>query len=137
MKNGFIQYSVRGLLTFSWKGWIVNILQELLWKIYLEAFELVFKCLVNRFEQEYLKKYENFQQVLILAAVKKNSDSRLDQVYEFFYEENLKVQLEIFSNIFNQKKKNLCYGDVITYFKWIKPEFQDLIPEVCKILSWF
>ena len=71
---------------------------------------------------------------MILAAGRKNSDERLDQVLEFLDEENLKVHLKISSNIFNQKK-NLCYGDIITYFKWMKPEFLDLIPEVCKFFE--
>ena len=35
------------------------------------------------FEQGNLKKYEILQQVLILAAGRKNSDERLDQVLEF------------------------------------------------------
>ena len=61
----------------------MNILQGLIWKIYLKAFELDCKDLLNRFEKGNLKKYENLQQVLILAAGRKNSDERLDQVLEF------------------------------------------------------
>ena len=36
------------------------------------------------FEQGNLKKYQNLQQVLILAAGRKNSDEKLDQVLEFY-----------------------------------------------------
>ena len=62
----------------------MNILQGLIWKIYLKAFELDCKDLLNRFEQGNLKKYENLQQVLILTARGKNSDEKLDQVLEFY-----------------------------------------------------
>ena len=33
------------------------------------------------------------------------------------------------------RRENLCYGDIIAYFKQIKPEFQDLKPLVCKIFE--
>ena len=40
-----------------------------------------------------------------MAAGRKNSDERFDQVLEFFDKENLTMQFKIFSNILNQKKK--------------------------------
>ena len=33
------------------------------------------------------------------------------------------------------RRENLCYGEIIAYFKQIKPEFQDLKPLVCKIFE--
>ena len=36
--------------------------------------------------------------------------------------------------MFNQRE-NLCYGEIITYFKQIKPEFLDLTPLVCNIFE--
>ena len=44
-------------------------------KIYLESYGLVCECLTNRFEQEGLKN-ENLQEVLVLAAGKKNYDEK-------------------------------------------------------------
>ena len=69
-------------------------------KIYLESYGLVCECLTNRFEQEGLKN-ENLQEVLVLAAGKKNYDEKLKEILDFYTDDfepdNLKSQLKVFT----------------------------------------
>ena len=72
---------------------------------YEKMFIAAFECLENRFNQNGLEYYEALQQVLILAASKKNYDTELKKILGFynnershdFDEDILKTQLQIFS----------------------------------------
>ena len=74
----------------------------------------------------------------MLAAGKKNYNEKLKEIFDFYTDDfepdNLKSQLKVFTNTFPQKE-DISYGDIITYFKQLKPELKVLIPEVCKIFE--
>ena len=51
--------------------------------MFIAAFEKNIECLENRFNQNGLEYYEALQQVLILAASKKNYDTELKKFLDF------------------------------------------------------
>ena len=83
--------------------------------MFIAAFEKNIECLENRFNQNGLEYYEALQQVLILAASKKNYDTELKKILGFynnershdFDEDILKTQLQIFFKTFFIK--NTCF----------------------------
>ena len=96
------------------------------------------KCLKSRFEQKSLEMYENLQQLLLLAAQGKHYDDVLAKVLDFygedFDEDNLKAQMKIYKSMF-QDQKDIEYGDIIPFFKNLKPEMRNLLSEVCKVVE--
>ena len=72
--------------------------------MFIAAFEKNIECLENRFNQNGLECYEALEQVLILAASKKNYDTELKKILGFynnershdFDEDIFKTQLQIF-----------------------------------------
>ena len=92
------------------------------------------ECLKSRFEQKSLEMYENLQQLLLLAAHrKKYDDDVLAKVLDFygedFDEDNLKAQMKIYKSMF-QDQKDIEYGDIIPFFKNLKPEMRNLLSKV-------
>ena len=104
-------------------------------KMFIAAFEKNIECLENRFNQNGLEYYEALQQVLILAASKKNYDTELKKILGFynnersqdFDEDILKTQLQIFSKNFPLKEQ-LSIIDIENYSR-------KLLSEVGKILE--
>ena len=86
--------------------------------------------------------YEALQQVLILAASKKNYDTELKKILGFynnershdFDEDILKTQLQFFSKNF-PPKEHLFFDDIHNYFKEMKPSSRRLLSEVGKFLE--
>ena len=82
------------------------------------------------------------QQVLILAASKKNYDTELKKILGFYNNERshdfdkdiLKTQLQIFSKNFPLKEQ-LSNIDIENYYKKIEPSSRKLLSEVGKILE--
>jgi hypothetical protein len=111
-------------------------------KMFIAAFEKNIECLENRFNQNGLEYYEALQQVLILAASKKNYDTELKKILGFynnershdFDEDILKTQLQIFSKNFPLKEQ-LSIIDIENYFKELEPSSRKLLSEVGKILE--
>ena len=58
--------------------------------MFTAAFEKNIECLENRFNQNGLEYYEALQQVLILAASKKNYDTELKKILGFYNNISLK-----------------------------------------------
>ena len=110
--------------------------------MFIAAFEKNIECLENRFNQNGLEYYEALQQVLILAASKKNYDTELKKILGFynnershdFDEDILKTQLQIFSKNFPLKEQ-LSIIDIENYFKEMEPSSRKLLSEVGKILE--
>ena len=46
----------------------------------------------------------------------------------------LKAQMKIYKNMF-QDEKSKSYGDIIPFFKKLKPQMRNLLSEVCKVLE--
>merc|ERR1712008_345471 len=88
------------------------------------------------------RRYEPLQQVLILAASKKNYDTKLKKNLEFYNDERshdfdediLKTQLQIFSKNFPLKEQ-LSIIDIENYFKEMEPSSRPMLSEVGKILG--
>ena len=97
------------------------------------AFDRNIESLENRFNQNGLEYYEALQQVLILAASKKNYDTELKKILGFYNNERshdfdkdiLKTQLQIFSKNFPLKEQ-LVFDDIENYFKEIEPTSRKL-----------
>ena len=107
-------------------------------KIYFQVLDMNLECLKSRFEQKSLEMYENLQQLLLLATQGKNYDDVLAKVLDFygedFDEDNLKAQMKIYKSMF-QDQKDIEYGDIIPFFKNLKPEMRNLLSEVCKVVE--
>ena len=112
--------------------------KEIFRKIFFQALTLNLECLKSRFEQKGLKMYENLQELLLLAAQGKCYDEVLNEVLDFygedFDEDNLRAQMKIYKNMF-QGEKSKSYGDIIPFFKKLKPQMRNLLSEVCKVLE--
>ena len=82
--------------------------------------------------------YENLQELLLLAAQGKCYDEVLNEVLDFygedFDEDKLRAQMKIYKNMF-QNEKSKRYGDIIPFFKKLKPQMRNLLSEVCKVLE--
>ena len=106
-------------------------------KIYIQAYDLIIKCLKNRFEQENLKHYENLQELLMLAANHEDYTERLNLVIEHYKDDfdvpSLRAQIKIFSRMFPDNEKT-TYGNLIAHFKQLGSK-KNLISEVCKIME--
>ena len=111
-------------------------------KIYEKAFDNIIECLETRFNQKGLIMYDNLQQVLILAASKKDYEDKLKEILKFynnekshdFNEDTLRMQLKVFSANFPEKD-DINIEDVIKHFKNMTPYGRKLISEVGKILE--
>ena len=121
---------------------ILQKLQSNTEKMFIAAFEKNIECLENRFNQNGLEYYEALQQVLILAASKKNYDTELKKILGFynnershdFDEDILKTQLQIFSKNFPLKEQ-LFIIDIENFFKEMAPSSRKLLSEVGNFLS--
>ena len=111
-------------------------------KMFIAAFDKNIESLENRFNQNGLEYYEALQQILILAASKKNYDKELEKILGFynnershdFDEDILKTQLQIFSKNF-PPKEHLFFEDIHNYFKDMEPSSRRLLSEVGNFLE--
>ena len=94
--------------------------------MFIAAFEKNIECLDYSFNQNGLEYYEALQQVLILAASKKNYDTELKKILGFYNNERsqdfdeviLKTQLQIFSKNFLLKNSFLLLILKISSKRW-------------------
>ena len=117
-----------------------NISKKIFWKIWRKFEWKYIECLENRFNQNGLEYYEALQQILILAASKKNYDKELEKILEFynnkrsndFYEKNL---LKSFQKNIQNVKAFLQYRSEINAYSlsaaFTRNDFYDWL---CKIL---
>ena len=107
-------------------------------KIFHESFDLIIKCLEDRFEQDGQEMYSVLQSLILLAAQKKPYDEQFKKVIGFYqtdFDENiLRAQLYTFSTMF-EAKEDLVFEDIIDYFKQLRPCVRNLLSEVSKVVK--
>ena len=102
-------------------------------KIYYEALDLIINCIRKRFDQPGYKVYRQVQDLLLKAARNDDYTSEFDFATNFygsdFHSPALKVQLQVFSEKFNDKIQPTL-GDIFTIMKNLSSAEKELLSEV-------